>query len=131
MELSDARAIAVGPDDQWYVAGDRAIHVLSPDGAKQRQVVLKFEPLALAVAGADHAQPGRVYLAERSRVHVLDLKKDEPPAAWEDLGVQVADHVDRRRRVGCLRGRRRPAHRAALRPGRQACGEGRHARPIP
>ncbi|HUT09902.1 MAG TPA: hypothetical protein VMY42_05365 [Thermoguttaceae bacterium] len=72
IDMQEVRAIAVGPDDRIYVAGDRAIHVFDPGGRRQREIQLENEPRCLAVAGPNHAFPGRIYVGMADHVEVLD-----------------------------------------------------------
>ena len=87
--LKEARAVAVGPEDRIYVAGDNAIEVFDSSGARRAQLTLDDQPQCLAVAGAQHAVPGRIYVGMKSRVEVYDLA-GKRLAAWEDLGSRAA-----------------------------------------
>jgi len=51
LALAQARAVAVGPKDRIYVAGDRRILVFEPAGPKALEIALDDEPRALTVAG--------------------------------------------------------------------------------
>jgi sugar lactone lactonase YvrE len=86
--LKEARAVAVGPDDRVYVAGDNAIEVFDPSGAKRAQLALGDQPRCLAVAGPQHASPGRIYVGMKGRVEVCDAA-GKRLAAWEDLGARA------------------------------------------
>jgi hypothetical protein len=88
LTLQQPRAVAAGPDDQIYVAGDRAVHVFAPNGTKRAELATSDEPRALAVAGPHHAEPGRIYLGMKSRVEVLDAA-GKRVAAWDDLGPKA------------------------------------------
>jgi hypothetical protein len=70
------------------VAGDKAVEVFEPGGAKHGAFVLDDEPRCLAVAGASHAFPGRVYVGMKNRVEVLD-PAGKRVAVWEDLGPKA------------------------------------------
>jgi len=72
VDMQAVRAIAVGPGDRIYVAGDRAIHVFDTDGRQQQEIRLENEPKCLAVAGPNHAFPGRIYVGMTDHVEVLD-----------------------------------------------------------
>ena len=84
----EARAVAVGPEDRVYVAGDRAIAVFDAKGGKRAEFALPDEPRCLAVAGATHASPGRIYVGMKNHVEVLDAA-GKRLAAWEDLGAKA------------------------------------------
>jgi hypothetical protein len=66
------RAVAVGPEDRVYVAGDQAVHVHAPGGARLRQINLPDKPWSLAVGGVEHKYPGRIYVGLRNRIGVFD-----------------------------------------------------------
>jgi sugar lactone lactonase YvrE len=83
--LKQARAVAVGGDDRVYVAGDEKICVFEPDGTLRREIPLGGPPRCLAVAGPQHAEPGRVYVGIGDHVEVLD-GEGRPAAGWEGLG---------------------------------------------
>jgi hypothetical protein len=90
--LAEPRAIAVGPGDALYVAGDQTVQVFEagwPAGARPaRQVALAGPPRCLAVAPASHAFPGRLYVGLRDHVEVFDpqLKR---LAVWESWGERA------------------------------------------
>lgn len=83
-----ARGVTVGPGDRIHVVGDRALAVLDSAGAKGWQVALEDEPQAVAVAGAEHAFPGRIYVALKTRVEVLAADGGKV-ASWADLGPKA------------------------------------------
>jgi hypothetical protein len=82
--LREVRALAVGPDDRIYVAGDRAIRVFSADGVQQAAIPLRSEPRCLAVGGKEHAFPGRIYVGMQSHVEALD-RDGKLIAGWKPL----------------------------------------------
>jgi sugar lactone lactonase YvrE len=86
--MEEARAIAVGPEDRIYVAGDRAIRVFDSAGSPGANIVLDGPPACLAVGGAEHAFPGRVYVGLRRRVQLLD-PAGKPAGTWEVPGERV------------------------------------------
>lgn len=88
LTLKQARAVAVGPEDRVYVAGDRTIQVFEPDGKKLAELAASDEPRCLAVTGPHHAFPGRVYVGMKTRVEALDPSGNRV-AAWEDLGPKA------------------------------------------
>lgn len=71
-EVGQPRAVAVGPGDRIYVAGDEGIQVFSPDGAPQSKIALPGTPQCLAVGGAGHVEPGRIYAGIGNRVERFD-----------------------------------------------------------
>jgi hypothetical protein len=85
VRMEEVRALATGPDDRIYVAGDQAIRVFDPAGEKRWEITLGGQPACLAVGGAEHAFPGRIYVAVGRRVEVFDAE-GMPLLTWEDLG---------------------------------------------
>ena len=68
VDMREVRAVAVGPEDRIFVAGDKAVRVFAPDGKRLNEIALEHEPYCLAVGSAEHAFPGRhVRRHERSR----------------------------------------------------------------
>lgn len=86
--LDEARAVAVGPDDGIFVAGDEAIHRFDPTGARQASIALPGQPSCLAVGRSTHAFPGRVYAGVGRNVEVFDAEGN-PAATWEIPGKKV------------------------------------------
>jgi hypothetical protein len=86
--LSEVRALAVGPDDRIYVAGDRAVGVFDPGGAKQRQIALDDQPRCLAVGEADGTSPGRIYVGMPRHVQVVG-PEGTPQAVWQSPGEKA------------------------------------------
>ena len=80
--LNDPRAVATGPGDRIYVAGDQAIEIYTAAGAGTGRMELEGQPQALAVAGADHVFPNRLYVAMRTHVEVYDAAGSRA-AVWE------------------------------------------------
>jgi hypothetical protein len=70
--MSEPRAVAVGPGDHIFVAGDKTIAVFDADGKKLKPIKLEHEPHSLAVAKGEHASPGRLYVGMRDHVEVYD-----------------------------------------------------------
>jgi hypothetical protein len=96
--LRQVRALAVGPDDRLYVGGDRAICVLTLDGAKQAEFALGGEPRCLAVGSSEHVTPGRLYVGMEEHVEAWDAAGHRV-ATWKTLGekalltsIAVAEH---------------------------------------
>ena len=86
--LVEARAVAVGPEDRIYVAGDRAVHVHAPGGARLRQINLAGEPRSLGVGGAEHKYPGRIYVGLGDHIEVFE-PEGKRVAAWATLGPKA------------------------------------------
>ncbi|MHC4407002.1 MAG: NHL repeat-containing protein, partial [Planctomycetota bacterium] len=72
VEMPQATAVAIGPDDSLYVAGQGAVHVFDSDGALQSRIAVEGEPTCLAVGGPEHAVPGRIYLGVGRSVALVD-----------------------------------------------------------
>ncbi len=84
-KMERARAVAVGPEDRIYVAGDKAVHVFDAAGTLRSKIGLEGRPSCLAVGGPDHAFPGRMYVGVGRRI-VLLTDQDEPAGTWEVPG---------------------------------------------
>lgn len=80
--LSAVRALAAGPDDRIYVAGETAVLVFDPDGKRQGDIPVKSEPSCLAVAGAEHVHAGRLYVGAGNRIYLFDSQA--AVGAWTD-----------------------------------------------
>jgi hypothetical protein len=88
-----SRAIALDSAGRMYVAGDKAIRVLSNTGNQERLIELAGEPQCLAVS-----EDGKLYIGLRERVEVVDAQ-GRPAAAWPSPGVgtvltSIAKHGD-------------------------------------
>ena len=88
LELSASRAVAVGPEDRIYVAGDRAVLVFDPGGTKRSEIALEDEPRCLAVSGLADEAPERVYVGMKDHVEVYD-PQGKRQAVWERLGEKA------------------------------------------
>lgn len=88
LSFAESRAIATGPEDRIYVAGNRKIAVFNSDGTPRAETALEAEPHCLAVAGAAHESAGRLYVGMRDHVEVYqpDGKRQ---AAWPSLGEKA------------------------------------------
>jgi hypothetical protein len=127
--MREARAVAVGPEDRIFVAGDKAISVFSPDGKKLKEIALGQEPYCLAVGNAEHKFPGRTYVGMRDHIEVYNAEAaresvwDRPPgkrsvltsitAAEEDVfvadaGALIVWHYDLHGKLLGRIGRRDP-----------------------
>ena len=87
-DFKEAHALAVGPDDQVYVGGYRAVRVFHPDGTAGREIALEGTPQCLVVAGRDHARPGRIYVGMEDHVEVYSAA-GKRVAAWKSLGAKA------------------------------------------
>lgn len=83
LSIDNPSALAVGPANQLYIAGDNAIIALDADGTETARFCVKGRPGCLA-AGPD----GKLFVGIRNHVHVLDAK-GAPLASWQDLGERA------------------------------------------
>ncbi|MBI84250.1 MAG: hypothetical protein CMJ81_13700 [Planctomycetaceae bacterium] len=79
--LDAPRALAVGPADEIYIAGDRAVHVFSAAGGELAVIATEGKPSCLAVGGNDHATPGRIYVGAGRRIELFD-PDGKPAGSW-------------------------------------------------
>jgi hypothetical protein len=93
--LKDARAIAVGPEDAIYVAGDKRVVVLAADGTaitgrdgSAPPIPLAAAPKCLAIGSSEHAHPGRIYVGVGDHVETFSPSGDAV-ASWENLGEKA------------------------------------------
>ncbi len=84
VDLSQARALAVGPGGQICVGGDKSVRVLDTSGTERLVIPLEEEPRCLAVGGPKHEFPGRIYVGTRRHVEVFDAG-GKPVASWRSL----------------------------------------------
>jgi len=84
LPVRQPRGVAVGPEDRVYVAGDRVVCVLEPDGRLLKRIPLEDAPLCLAVGGPEHRHPGRIYVGMKDHVQPLTSRGEAEPA-WERL----------------------------------------------
>ncbi len=69
-----AKALAVDSLGRIYLAAQKSIEILNPDGASLSRVETESTPSCLAVADDKHAEPGRVYAAVNRQVVVVDAQ---------------------------------------------------------
>jgi sugar lactone lactonase YvrE len=84
--LAEARAIAVGPDDKIYVAGDRTVLIFDAQGRKLAERTLVDPPGCLTVDLASHA--GRVYVGMADHVEVY-AEDGSRLAVWPSLSPKA------------------------------------------
>ena len=82
LNLKSVRAIATGPAGTIYVAGDQAVHSFQPDASEEAVIELDGEPTCLAVGGADHSKPGRLYVGVGRQVKLFD-PDGQAAGTWE------------------------------------------------
>jgi hypothetical protein len=87
--MDKVRAVATGPASEIYVAGDRAVLKFSSEGERTAEFKLGDEPSCLAVAGADHDAPGRLYIGLGQRVALLGPDGVEAAVWSEGLDEQT------------------------------------------
>ena len=83
--LKQVRSLAVGANDDIYVAGDRVVRVFNAKGARQRDISLSGLPRRLAIGNEKHEFPGRLYVAVDDHIVPIDAE-GRPEPAWESLG---------------------------------------------
>ena len=88
LKMKEPRGVAVGLFDLIYVVGDRAILVLTSQGEIVKSFELDNEPHCVAVAGKDHAVPGRIYIGMKDRVVTFDAL-ESLPKSWEPLDAKA------------------------------------------
>jgi hypothetical protein len=86
LSLAVARAIAAGPDDKIYVAGDRAVLIFDAQGRPVAQRTLSDPPGCLTVDLVSH--PGRVYAGMTDHVEVY-AEDGSRLAVWPSLGSKA------------------------------------------
>lgn len=67
VELESLYGLAVGPDDQIYISGDKKVLVLNPDGSFDSEINLKAPAGCITVD-----VNGDIYLGETDRIEVYD-----------------------------------------------------------
>ncbi len=78
--FNQSRGIAVGPEGDIFVAGDKAIGVFKPGGVRTNEIALTGEPLCVTAA-----DDGRVYVGMRDHIEVFDSRLKRA-AVWAGLG---------------------------------------------
>ena len=88
LEMAEPRAVAVGPDDHIFVAGDKAIVVFDAGGTKLKTIELEHEPHCLALGKAEHVSPGRLYVGMKDHIEVYGAD-GRRQAAWSAPGQRT------------------------------------------
>ncbi len=86
--LKRPHALAAGSDGKIFVAAKKAVIVFDPNGAKTREIKLDYDPQCLAVGGAEHKYPGRIYVGAGDHVEVLDAEGGRL-ASWDKIGEKA------------------------------------------
>jgi len=81
--FKQSRAIALDAKGRIYVAGDKAVRVLSSAGGFERMFELSGEPRCLTLA-----EDGRLYVGLMDHVEVLNAE-GKSVAAWDSLGDEA------------------------------------------
>lgn len=81
--LERAKALAIGPEDRIYIAGDREIAIYGVDGDKQRAISTDMPPLCLTID-----RDGSVYAGFKDHVRVFGPDGAEQ-ARWDALGADA------------------------------------------
>jgi hypothetical protein len=94
--LIEPRAVAVGPGDQIFVAGDKAVVVFAADGKQLKTIELKSEPHCLAVKGTEEVFADDL----RRKGKNVSEKLLRPPPSSDGKGLPgtlylgMRDHVE-------------------------------------
>ncbi len=83
--LNDAKAVAVGPEDEIYLAGDQSVQVFRSDGAHRKTIDLEATPSCLAVAPSGHALANHTFVGIGDHVELYDAN-GKRTATWASLG---------------------------------------------
>lgn len=81
-QLAEVSALAVGPEGTIYVGGDKRIVALTAQGKLAGMTIeLSETPTCLAVGGAEHKHPGRIYVGLGNRIEAFE-PDGKPAAEW-------------------------------------------------
>jgi len=86
IELEEPRAVAVGPDDRIYIAGDKAVVAVSSEGAPGARIDLEDAPRCLTLTTAEKGSP--LYVGMKDHVEVYDASGSRL-AAWPGFGAKA------------------------------------------
>ena len=84
-KMQNSKAVAVGPGDEIYVAGDVGVRVFDLAGKELRSIELEAPPSCLAVAPAGHALEGSLFVGIGDRIEVYD-GSGKRTSTWPSLG---------------------------------------------
>jgi hypothetical protein len=84
LSLKQPVALAAGVDGEVFVTGDRTIEVFDAAGKQTAEIKLDCDPHCLAVGGAEHKYPGRIYVGAGDHIEVLDAH-GKPLATWDKI----------------------------------------------
>lgn len=87
-ELDQPAAIAVGPDDRIYAAGDQAVRVFDASGAESPSIELEAGPSCLAVASSEHALQGSILVGIGDHLEIY-TPDGQRKAVWPSLGQRA------------------------------------------
>ena len=85
IDLGKVVAMAVDADDHIYVAGDKSLCRVSPDGTFETRIALTSEPTCLTVSNRHHIEPGRIYVGFID--HVEKFEADGSPGGVLGQGL--------------------------------------------
>jgi len=83
LDITDPSALAVGPDDRIYVAGENGVAVFGPEGKEVARYTVKGRPDCLAVC-----PDKKLLLGMRDHIEVFDAD-GAPLAVWPTLDDQA------------------------------------------
>jgi hypothetical protein len=87
-QAGPCRALAVGPQDEIFVAGDKALYVFDRDGVPGRKIATETAVHCLAVGGSNGSAQGRIYLGLKDHVELRDAA-GKVISTWESLGPKA------------------------------------------
>ncbi|MCM2372722.1 NHL repeat-containing protein [Aporhodopirellula aestuarii] len=85
LPLSDAHAFAVSPNGDMVVCGESSVWVLDAEGVVLQTLAPVVKPRCVAVAGKDHPQAGRIYVAGNNAIEIFSAD-GESIARWDVVG---------------------------------------------
>jgi hypothetical protein len=86
--VKDAKAVAVGPEDRIYVAGDRVVRVFDRGGGELSAIDLEAAPSCLAVAPDGHSREGQLLVGIDDHIEVFSAD-GERIGIWPSLGERA------------------------------------------
>ena len=85
LDMTEARALEIGPQDRIYVAGDKRILIFDAEGKRQSSLDLEDEPRCLAVASEAPDDVGRLFVGMATHVEVYQEQAGRI-AQWQSPG---------------------------------------------